>query len=96
MKLKTFLCLTLMAGAMASCSVEEQEIPASEQYAREFYKTFGTKWSSEGFNVVEQKSVHVSSTKPTHVLIYEVQAGEYRLAADYDDVTDKRPSPSTV
>ena len=39
--------------------------------------------------MVEQKSVHVSSTKPTHVLIYEVQAGEYRLAADWEDVTDK-------
>ena len=86
---KALLALALLTGGLASCSVEEQEIPASEQYAREFYKTFGTKWSSEGFNVVEQKTVHVSSTKPTHVLIYEVQAGEYRLAADYDDVTDK-------
>lgn len=89
MNLKTLLGLTLVAGAMASCSLDEQEIPASELYAREFYKTFGVNWSSEAMNVVEQKSVHVSSTAPTHVKIYEVQAGEYRLAADYEDVTDK-------
>ena len=89
MNKKTLFALFLAAAGLASCSVEDQVIPASEQYAREFYKNFGTNWSSEGMNVVEQKSVHVSSTMPTHVLIYEVQCGEYRLAADYENVTDK-------
>ena len=89
MKIQTLLGAALMAGSLASCSVEEQEIPASEQYARQFYKTFGVNGSTEGFNVVEQKSVHVKSSKPTHVKIYELQAGEYRLAADYENVTDQ-------
>ena len=89
MNIKTLLGLTLMAGAMASCSLEEQEIPASEQYAREFYKNFGTNLPTEGMNVVEQKSVKLNCSQPTHVRIYEVQCGEYRLAADWEDVTDK-------
>ncbi len=89
MNLKTLLGLTLVAGAMASCSLDEQEIPASELYAREFYKTFGLNVSEEGMNVVEQKSVTMSCSKPTHVKIYELQNGEYRLAAEYEDVTNK-------
>ncbi len=89
MKIQTLLGAALMAGCLASCSVEEQEIPASEQYAREYYKTFGTNGPTEGFNVVEQKSVHVNSTKPAHVQIFALQSGEYRLAADYQNVTNQ-------
>lgn len=89
MKLKTLLGLTLVAGAMASCSQEESQLTASEQYAREFYKTFGTNLPTEGMNVVEQKSVKLNCSQPTHVRIYEMQCGEYRLAADWEDVTDK-------
>lgn len=89
MKIQTLLGAVLMAGCLASCSVEEQEIPASEQYAREYYKTFGVNGPSEGFNVVEQKSVHVNSTKPAHVQIFALQSGEYRLAADYQNVTNQ-------
>ncbi len=86
---KTLLALALLTGGLASCSVEEQELPAEEQYAREFYKTFGVNGSTEGFNVVEQKSVKLNCSKPTHVQIYEKQAGEYRLAADYENVTEQ-------
>ncbi len=89
MKIQTLLGAALMAGCLASCSVEEQEIPASELYAREFYKTFGVNGSDEGFNVVEQKSVRVCSSKPSSVKIFELQGGEYRLAANYENVTDR-------
>ncbi len=86
---KTLLALALLAGGLASCSVEEQEIPAEELYTREFYKTFGLNVSNEGMNVVEEKSVTMNCSKPTHVKIYELQDGEYRLAAEYEDVTNK-------
>ena len=86
---KTLLALTLLAGGLASCSLDEQEIPAEELYTREFYKTFGTNWSPESFNVVDQKSVTLNCSQPTHVKIYELQDGEYRLAADWEDVTQK-------
>ncbi len=89
MKLKTILSVALAAGSLASCSVDEQQLTAEEQYAREFYKNFGVNFSTEGFNVVEQKSVKLNCSKPTHVQIYEKQAGEYRLAADYENVTEQ-------
>ncbi len=89
MKLKTILSVALAAGSLASCSVDEQQLTAEEQYAREFYKNFGVNLSTEGFNVVEQKSVKLNCSKPTHVQIYEKQAGEYRLAADYENVTEQ-------
>ncbi len=89
MNIKAILGLALVAGSFASCSVDQQELPSEELYARNFYKTFGVNFSSEGFNVVEQKSVKLNCSKPTHVQIYEKQAGEYRLAADYENVTEQ-------
>ncbi len=89
MNIKAILGLALVAGGLASCSLEEQEIPAEELYTREFYKTFGLNASNEGMNVVEEKSVTMNCSKPTHVKIYELQDGEYRLAAEYEDVTNK-------
>lgn len=86
--LKTLLGLTLMASAMASCSVEEQETSAEEKYAEEFYKEFGLADKNHDWNVVEQKSLTFDVKKPAHVKIYELQGDEYRLAADYDNVTN--------
>ena len=85
---KTLLALVLLAGGLASCSVEEQEIPAEEQYAREFYKNFGVFDKNQDWSVVEQKSITVSCAAPTHVKVYEEQDGQYRLAADYKGVTN--------
>ena len=65
MNLKTLLGLTLVAGAMASCSLEEQEIPAEELYTREFYKNFGVFDKNHDWSVVEQKSITVSCAAPT-------------------------------
>lgn len=88
MNIKAILGLALLAGGLASCSVEEQEIPASELYAREFYKKFGVFDKNQDWSVVEQKSITVSCVAPTHVKVYEEQDGEYRLAADYKNVTN--------
>ena len=86
---QSFWLAIVAVATLASCSVEQDPVSTEETYNREFYKYFGTNCPTEGFNVVEQKNVHVSSTTPTHVKIYEVQCGEYRLAADWEDVTDK-------
>ena len=88
MNIKTLFGLTIAASAMASCSVEEQELPAEELYTREFYKAFGTVDKNQDWNVVEQKSITVSTAKAAHVKVYELQGDEYRLAADYDNVTN--------
>lgn len=76
-----------MAGTCASCSVEEQELPAEELYTREFYKTFGTFSQNQDWSVVEQKSVTINTATPANVEIFEKQAGEYKLAANYSNVT---------
>ncbi len=87
---KLLLGIALLGGGLASCSVDEN-VPSSaeENYTREFIKQFGLNISNEGMNVVEQKSVHVKCSKPSYVQISELQGGEYRLAANYDNVTDQ-------
>ncbi len=90
MKFKIFLGIALAAGCMVSCSVEDNDSEASkvkEDYTREFIKKFGTIAPNQDWSVIEQKSVTVDLPKPSHVQIFEMQGGVYRLAADYNDVT---------
>ncbi len=86
MNIKFIFGLTLVAGALASCSVEEQELPAEELYAREFYKNFGQVNENQDWSVVEQKSINVKSVSPVKVEIFEKQGNVYKLAANYSDV----------
>jgi hypothetical protein len=90
MKIKTIFGLTLATVSLAACSVEEQtdsKTQLTEDYTREFIKEFGTINPNQDWNVVEQKSVTVSSSSPVDVLIYEQQDGTYKLAANYKDVS---------
>ncbi len=85
--IKAILGVALLSGGLASCSVEQQELPAEELYTRQFIKEFGLFDKNQTWNVVEQKSLTFDVTAPTHVKVYEQQGGEYRLAADYENVT---------
>ncbi len=91
--MKMYLKQILLCGAVAmtaslvSCSVEQEQISPEESYSREFVKLFGTVDGNQDWSVVEQKSLAFDVATPTHVKIYELQAGEYRLAADYENVT---------
>ena len=89
MNTKALFGLALLAApCLVSCSVEDQELPAEELYARQFYKEFGLVDKNQDWNVVEQKSLTFDVANPTHVKIYELQGDEYRLAADYENVTN--------
>ncbi len=90
MKIKTILGVALAAGTLASCSVEDNEstgAKVNEEYTREFIKQFGTIDPNQDWSVAEQKSVTIDVASPSHVKIFEKQGAEYRLAADYKDVT---------
>ena len=90
MKIKTILGIALAAGSLASCSVEDTDTAAdkvNETYTREFIKLFGAINPNQDWSVVEQKSVTVDLPKASHVQIFEKQGNEFRLAADYKDVT---------
>ena len=90
MKIKTILGIALAAGSLASCSVDDNENvtdSVKENYTREFIKQFGTINPNQDWSVVEQKSVTVNLPKASHVQIFEKQGNEFRLAADYKDVT---------
>ena len=90
MKIKTILGIALAAGSLASCSVDDNESvtdSVKENYTREFIKQFGTINPNQDWSVVEQKSVTVNLPKASHVQIFEKQGNEFRLAADYKDVT---------
>ena len=89
MNTKALFGLALLAApCLVSCSVEDQELPAEELYTRQFYKEFGLVDKNQDWNVVEQKSLTFDVANPTHVKIYELQGDEYRLAADYENVTN--------
>ncbi len=93
MRIKTIILgIALAAGSFASCSVEDNESTAEsvkENYTREFIKQFGIINPNQDWSVVEQKSVTVALPKAAHVQVFEKQGDEYRLAADYKDVTKK-------
>ena len=90
MKLKTVLGVAIAAGSLASCSVEDSvEAPAKEAYTRDFIKQFGAIDKNQDWSVVEHKNITVDLAEPAHVKIYAKQSGEYRVAADYKDVTKK-------
>ena len=90
MKLKTVLGVAIAAGSLASCSVEDSvEVPAKEAYTRDFIKQFGAIDKNQDWSVVEHKNITVDLAEPAHVKIYAKQSGEYRVAADYKDVTKK-------
>ncbi len=89
LKKQSFWLAVVAAATLASCSTEQDSVSPEEAYNREFYKNFGLNVSNEGMNVVEEKSVTMNCSKPTHVKIYVLQDGEYRLAAEYEDVTNK-------
>ena len=88
--LKTVLGVAIAAGSLASCSVEDSvEVPAKEAYTRDFIKQFGAIDKNQDWSVVEHKNITVDLAEPAHVKIYAKQSGEYRVAADYKDVTKK-------
>lgn len=90
MKIKTILGVALAASTLVSCSVEDDnttQTSTSESYARDFIKTFGTINPKQNWNMVEQKSINIDVDVPTQVKVYELQGGEYRLAANYSNVT---------
>lgn len=90
MNIKTILGVALAAGTLASCSVDDgdnTQVPANETYTRDFIKIFGTINAKQDWNMVEQKSINIDMDAPTHVKVYELQGGEYRLAANYKNVT---------
>ncbi len=90
MKIKTLLGAALAAGCLVSCSVDDNDngqVPASETYSREFIKLFGKINANQDWNMVEKKSVNIDVDQPATVKVYELQGGEYRLAANYKNVT---------
>ena len=90
MNIKTILGIALTAGSLASCSVEDNDTVAekvNEDYTRNFVKLFGTINPNQDWSVVEQKSVSVDLPQASHVQIFEKQGDEFRLAADYQNVT---------
>ena len=90
MNLKTIFALSVASMSLAACSVDEdaaKNTPVEETYTRDFIKTFGTINPKQDWNVMEKKSITVKAGVPTNVLIYEKQGNEYKLAANYKDVS---------
>lgn len=89
--MKNLWGLVLLAPCFVSCTQDlSQEIPASENYTREFISKFGVIDSKQDWNVVEKKSVTVQTSSPTRVKVYELNGDEYCLAADYSGVTGSK------
>ena len=78
------------AAALSACSVDPVDIPASEYYARQFYKTFGTIAKDQDWTAATQGQLTVVTDRPTTVrIIAEVDSKTY-LFGEYAGVEGER------
>lgn len=79
----------LLAGCicLAACQLEDQEEPAIEAYTKAFVKEFGLIDPEQDWNMATQGSVTVTTGAATNIKVYALIDGNYRLVADYADVT---------
>ncbi|WP_300925223.1 hypothetical protein [Duncaniella muris] len=83
-----FSGIALMAGAtlLAGCSADPLPVSKSEQYTRDFIKTFGAFDQSHDWNHATQATVTVTTPAPTEVKIMADFEGKRYIFATYTNV----------
>ena len=74
------------AVLLAACGVDEVPVPISQEYERDFIKTFGLVDENQTWRMVEQATVTVEAEEPSNVKAYVNVNGTYHIVADYKDV----------
>ncbi len=86
----TRLLILGIALSMASCELEDQEIPTEELYLRSFIKSYGIFDSTHTWNMAENKSVNVSVTGTAAVKVMAWYQGSYAIVANYPTFTGSK------
>ena len=84
--MRKILFLMTAAVLLAACGVDEVPVPISQEYERDFIKTFGLIGKDQTWRMVEQATVTVEAEEPSNVKAYVIVNGTYHIVADYKDV----------
>ena len=84
--MRKILFLMTAAVLLAACGVDEVPVPISQEYERDFIKTFGLIGKDQTWRMVEQATVTVEAEEPSNVKAYVNVNGTYHIVADYKDV----------
>ncbi|MDE6654851.1 MAG: hypothetical protein K2K37_10760 [Muribaculaceae bacterium] len=78
------MAATAIMAFMSGCSSEPYVITAEEEYARQFYATFGTIAENQDWTAAKQADVTVNVPVPTTVKVYADFDGKTYLFGKYD------------
>ena len=89
--MKKVLVLATSCLLMTSCVIDKRElVSVEEKYNEAFVEIFGNTDPEHTWIMVENKKVEVNLNKSSHVKVYVKAGKNYKLAADYENVSGKR------
>ena len=89
--MRKILFLAASCLLMTSCVIDKRDLlSAEEKYNESFVEMFGKTDPEHTWMMVDNKTVEVSLDKPSRVKVYVKFGNNYKLAADYENVSGNR------
>lgn len=88
MKVKSLLSIVLGSLTLAACAPEMEEIPAEEQYLRDFIKKYGIIDPNQNWSLASNQVVSVKGASGADAKIYVELDGQRYIVADYKNIAD--------
>lgn len=88
MKVKSLLSIVLGSLTLAACAPEMEEIPAEEQYLRDFIKKYGIIDPNQNWSLASNQVVSVKGASGAEAKIYVELDGQRYIVADYKNIAD--------
>ena len=92
--MRKVLVLATACLLMTSGVIDKREmVSAEDQYNKEFESVFGETDPNHTWKMVDNRLIEVNLDKPSRVKIYVKVGKNYKLVADYENVTGKQQLP---
>ena len=92
--MKKIAFLATACFLMTSCVIDKREmVSVEDQYNKEFANVFGETDPNHTWKMVDNRLIEVNLDKPSRVKIYVKVGKNYKLVADYENVTGKQQLP---
>ena len=89
--MRKILFLAASCLLMTSCVIDKRDLQtAEEKYTESFVEMFGNTDPEHTWMMVDNQTVEVDLDKPSRVKVYVKVGMNYKLAADYENVSGKR------
>ncbi len=89
--MRKILFLAASCLLMTSCVIDKRDLQtAEEKYTESFVEMFGHTDPEHTWMMVDNQTVEVDLNKPSRVKVYVKVGKDYKLAADYENVSGKR------